>query len=110
MNRPDGILTRGSLILTHATLGDTDGMLVDSKNLAQRRASAEGRLGGPVAGHLGGVYWVNHGDISGHRAAYRVEEFELFAPPPPAVNRVPDKARPGSTVSATFRKLLEFVV
>jgi hypothetical protein len=84
MDRPTIPLQRGTEILTLATLGDTEGMLVGPENLARRRVNARGRIAGPVAGHLGEVYWVEHGDPGvgrACRAPYRVSESELVVQP-----------------------------
>jgi hypothetical protein len=58
MKRPESPLPRGTEILTHTTLGETQGMIVGDENLAQRRANARGRIVGIVAGHHGDVYWL----------------------------------------------------
>ena len=84
MNRPKIPLKRGTEIVTHTALGDTEGMLVGPENLARRRVNARGRIAGPVAGHLGEVYWVEHGDPGvgrACRAPYRVSEIELVVQP-----------------------------
>lgn len=75
MMRPESILKRGTKILTHAKLGETEGMVVGASNLAQRRTKARGT----IAGHRGDVYWVDHGDASADRAPYCFNEFEIVA-------------------------------
>jgi hypothetical protein len=98
MNRPEGLLKRGTEILTHATLGDTEGMLVDPLAILRRRADARGKIDGAVAGHLGEVYWVEHGDPStgrGCRAPYHVGELERIEVP--MFNTNPDQLASGGT-------------
>jgi hypothetical protein len=81
MNRPDTILKSGTEVVTHTALGDTEGMLVGPENLAQRRPRARGTIAGPVAGHLGDVYWVDYGDAHSDRAASRFDEIDVVAEP-----------------------------
>jgi hypothetical protein len=84
MNRPTTPLRRGTEILTHAELGETQGMFVDDDNLARRRVTARGTIAGVVAGHRGDVYWVDHGDDGAKHAAYCFDEFEIVDPSLPA--------------------------
>lgn len=110
MNPPEMPVPRGTEILTHATLGDAHGMLVDPENLARRHANARGTIRGPVAGHYAKVYWVDHGDAHAPLAAYDVEEFEIVAavPGPVESNSTPDTPRGEPVVSGTLRRLLKW--
>jgi hypothetical protein len=49
MDRPTTPLPRSIEILTHATLGETQGMIAGDEDLAWRRANARGTIAGIVA-------------------------------------------------------------
>lgn len=76
MKQPEYILEIGTKIRTHAKLGDTAGMNVGSRNMAQRKADTTGLILDVVPGHGGDVYWVLH-DGEPTPAAYCFDEFEL---------------------------------
>ncbi len=76
MDQPSTILKSGTLIRTHAKLGDTKGLLIFGDNLKARRPDADGKITGVVGGHGGDVYWVQHGEET-LVAAYCFDEFEL---------------------------------
>lgn len=81
MNQPEYILANGTRVRTHAHLGDTRGMgNINRHNLARRRGSADGVIGGAVPGMGGDVYWVQHGE--GDTAPYCFTEFELVEAAP----------------------------
>jgi hypothetical protein len=67
-------LRPGLRVRTATTLGDTTGMIIAPKILANRRPGASGTLRSYVPGHGGDVWFVEHagGDI----AAYAYDEFE----------------------------------
>lgn len=77
MEQPKYILSKGTRVKTHPKFGEdaTRGMLISAKNLDVRRCNATGMVRGPVPGHGGDVYWVEHYD--GIVAVYCFTEFEL---------------------------------
>ena len=76
MKQPEYILPKGTKIRTHATLGDTRGMMIGPGNMSMRKADTPGVIHGVVGGHGGDVYWVQHpGDVL--LAPYCFDEFEL---------------------------------
>lgn len=79
MRDPICVLSGGLRVRTNATLEPTTGMMVGLENLRQRRPDAEGEIRGPVPGHGGDVYWVQHG-IEPMLAPYCFTEFEKAEP------------------------------
>lgn len=77
MDQPAYVLENGTKIRTNMVLDSTSGMLIDPRNLGQRRANAPGVIKGIVGGHGGDVYWVEHEKGAEHPAAYCFTEFEL---------------------------------
>lgn len=75
MRQPVYILPTGLKIRTNAALEPTTGMMIGAGNLSMRKPNAEGEIHGPVGGHGGDVYWVQHpGDTL--FAPYCFTEFE----------------------------------
>lgn len=65
----------GARVVTHAELGSTSGMTVNSRHIEARRPSAKGVIRGWVPGHGGDVWWVEHED--GAVGAYCFDELEF---------------------------------
>ena len=77
MEEPEYILNSGTRIKTNDELETTTGMMIPAKYLDVRRCNSTGVVKGPVPGHGGDVYWVEHYD--GIVATYCFTEFELDA-------------------------------
>lgn len=75
VEQPEYILNKGTRVKTHAELETITGMMISYKYLVLRRTNDGGIIRGPVPGHGGDVYWVEHYD--GVVAVYCFTEFEL---------------------------------
>ena len=78
MEQPQYILKSGTKVLTNSELDTTKGMMVNPLYLGARKVNATGVVLGPVPGHGGDVYWVDHGEEKNDDiAVYCFTEFEL---------------------------------
>jgi hypothetical protein len=76
MKQPKYYLENGVRVVTHATLGETEGYSVAPKHMTVRKPNQKGVIAGIVPGHGGDVYWVEH-EGSDETGAYCFTEFEL---------------------------------
>jgi NTP pyrophosphatase (non-canonical NTP hydrolase) len=92
MNDPGYLPAIGTPVIT-TKLGPTMGMLIHSQHLAQRRPGQRGIYSGPVPGHGGDVWIIDHVNDDGtptgeHYQAYMYTELDYLPDPMDAPGQV----------------------